>query len=83
MLFQRFDSQDLIFWSYAYCHTISERGKALGSPVLMPPRYRSKNQWLINTSHHKKASVSRWKFGGPAEKHIERALKHWKLLKIE
>ena len=28
--------------------------KALGSEVLMAPRYRPKNQWLI-TSHHKQA----------------------------
>ena len=32
--------------------------KALGSPVPMAPRYRPKNQWVINTSHHKQAKTN-------------------------
>ena len=32
--------------------------KALGSPVLLASRYRSKNQWVINTSHHKQEKIT-------------------------
>ena len=32
--------------------------KALGSPVLLAPRYRPKNKWVINTSHHKEAKTN-------------------------
>ena len=55
MLFQRFDSQELIF---GVMPIVIQLRKALGSPVLMAPWYRPKNQWLNNTSHHKQEKIT-------------------------